>query len=64
MTVGLASVTTGASAAQSTARNIFMPSPRINPGLALKNNVLYMYGGMIEDGDKQCTLSDFYSLGN
>ncbi|XP_014206209.1 kelch domain-containing protein 4 [Copidosoma floridanum] len=42
--------------------NIFMPSPRINPGLAVKHNILYLYGGMYEEGDKQYTLSDFYSL--
>ncbi|XP_014222983.1 kelch domain-containing protein 4-like [Trichogramma pretiosum] len=40
----------------------FTPSPRINPGLAVKNNVLYMYGGLFEDGDKTYTLNDFYSL--
>lgn len=40
-----------------------MPSPRINPGLVVKDNVLYLYGGMFEDGDKQYTLNDFYSLG-
>jgi hypothetical protein len=43
--------------------NIFTPSARINPSLAVKNNILYMYGGMFEDGDKQYTLNDLYSLG-
>ncbi|XP_011499682.1 PREDICTED: kelch domain-containing protein 4 [Ceratosolen solmsi marchali] len=40
----------------------FTPAARINASLAVKNNILYMYGGMIEDGDKQYTLNDFYSL--
>merc|ERR1740137_448400 len=30
--------------------------------MAVKRGVLYMYGGMYEDGDKQLTLNDFYSL--
>ncbi|CAD6232948.1 GSCOCG00007064001-RA-CDS [Cotesia congregata] len=40
----------------------FTPAPRINPGLVVKNNVLYLYGGLYEDGDRQYTLNDFYSL--
>lgn len=43
---------------------VFSPSPRMNAGMAIKHNILYLYGGMIEDGDRQYTLSDFYSLGN
>lgn len=42
--------------------DIFSPCPRINPALAVKNNNLYLYGGMYEDGDKQITLNDFYRL--
>ncbi|XP_047097881.1 kelch domain-containing protein 4 [Schistocerca piceifrons] len=42
--------------------NTFFPSPRINCGLAIKRSVLYLYGGMVEDGDKEFTLSDFYTL--
>ncbi|KAJ8897829.1 hypothetical protein PR048_003182 [Dryococelus australis] len=38
------------------------PSPRMNCGLAIKDGHLYLYGGLVEDGDKQFTLSDFYSL--
>lgn len=45
------------------AQNMFTPSPRMNCGLAVKHGVLYLYGGLVEDGDKQFTLSDFYSLG-
>ncbi|XP_067004041.2 kelch domain-containing protein 4 [Anabrus simplex] len=40
----------------------FVPSPRMNCGLAVKHGTLYLYGGMVEDGDRQFTLSDFYSL--
>ncbi|KAL3275296.1 hypothetical protein HHI36_020063 [Cryptolaemus montrouzieri] len=41
---------------------IFQPCPRINSGLAIKRGVLYLYGGMFEQGDKQITLNDFYSI--
>lgn len=51
---------TSTSTEQST--KIFQPSPRINCGLAIKHGILYLYGGMFEDGDKQITLCDFYSL--
>lgn len=44
-------------------KNIFIPCPRINCGLVVKHNVLYLYGGMFEDGNRQYTLNDFYSLG-
>ncbi|KAI4497425.1 hypothetical protein M0802_007436 [Mischocyttarus mexicanus] len=44
------------------AKSIFVPSPRINPGLVVKNNILYLYGGVLEVGDKQYTFNDFYSL--
>ncbi|XP_069951716.1 kelch domain-containing protein 4 [Cherax quadricarinatus] len=30
--------------------------------MAIKRGVLYLYGGMFEDGDKQLTLDDFYTL--
>ncbi|KAK7068020.1 kelch domain containing 4 [Halocaridina rubra] len=40
----------------------FSPPPRINAGMVVKHNVLHLYGGMYEDGDKQLTLNDFYSL--
>nr|CAD7392510.1 unnamed protein product [Timema cristinae] len=43
-------------------QHLFAPSPRMNCGLVIKDGVLYLYGGLIEDGDKQLTLSDFYSL--
>jgi hypothetical protein len=47
----------------SRARQAFTPSPRMNCGLAVKHGLLYLYGGLVEEGDKQYTFSDFYSLG-
>lgn len=44
------------------APDVFTPLPRINAGMAIKRGVLYLYGGMFEDGDKQLTLDDFYTL--
>lgn len=41
---------------------ILQPSARMNCGLAIKHGTLYLYGGMFEDGDKQITYSDFYSI--
>ena len=41
---------------------VFMPSPRMNALLAVNNGVLYLYGGMFEDGDRQYTFSDFYAI--
>ncbi|KAL0115556.1 hypothetical protein PUN28_010819 [Cardiocondyla obscurior] len=43
-------------------KKIFFPSSRINAGMAVKNNILYLYGGMMEDGNRQYTFSDFYTL--
>ncbi|TGZ54805.1 Kelch domain-containing protein [Temnothorax longispinosus] len=40
----------------------FLPLPRINAGMATKHNILYLYGGIMEEGDRQYTFSDFYSL--
>ncbi|XP_069196076.1 kelch domain-containing protein 4 isoform X2 [Procambarus clarkii] len=51
-----------ASRAEGDATEVFSPPPRINAGMAIKRGVLYLYGGMYEDGDKQLTLNDFYSL--
>lgn len=44
------------------ATKLFNPSPRINSGLAIKHGTLYLYGGMFEDGDKQITFNDLYSV--
>ncbi|XP_035824341.1 kelch domain-containing protein 4 isoform X2 [Aplysia californica] len=40
----------------------FWPSRRMNTALAVKSGQLYMYGGVFEEGDRQLTLSDMYSL--
>lgn len=40
------------------------PHPRMNCGLAIKHGILYLYGGLNEQGEKQLTFSDLYSLGN
>lgn len=40
----------------------FMPSKRMKPCLAMRDGVMYMYGGLYEEGDKQVTLTDFYAL--
>jgi hypothetical protein len=42
--------------------DLFVPCGRMKPCLAVKNGVLYLYGGTYEEGDRQVTLSDFYSL--
>lgn len=39
------------------------PTPRMKPGLVVCKGTLYLYGGVFEEGDKQYTLSDFYSIG-
>ncbi|XP_045149670.1 kelch domain-containing protein 4 isoform X1 [Echinops telfairi] len=38
------------------------PSPRSNAMLAVKQGLLYVYGGMFEAGDRQVTLHDLYCL--
>jgi len=43
-------------------RQIVMPSPRFGAGLVYKSGMLYLFGGLIEDEDKDLTLKDFYSL--
>ncbi|XP_057334866.1 kelch domain-containing protein 4 [Microplitis mediator] len=62
MTLGPAPATPTCSVAAEPKTQVFTPSPRINPGLVVKNNVLYLYGGLYEDGDRQYTFNDFYSL--
>ncbi|CAM9403618.1 unnamed protein product [Choristocarpus tenellus] len=38
------------------------PLPRINPCLAVRGNTLYVYGGMLEVGDREFTLDDCWTL--
>lgn len=62
MTVGAAkSVSTSTSQSNDSAANV--PSPRMKPGLTICKGQLYLYGGELENGSKQYTLNDFYSLG-
>ncbi|XP_075045418.1 kelch domain-containing protein 4 isoform X2 [Mixophyes fleayi] len=38
------------------------PCPRSNTMIAVKQGILFVYGGMFEVGDRQFTLNDLYSL--
>eukprot|EP00039_Didymoeca_costata_P006133 m.87690 g.87690 ORF g.87690 m.87690 type:complete len:506 (+) comp13126_c0_seq2:54-1571(+) len=38
------------------------PSPRMNTHMTLCNGMLYLYGGTVELGSRQLTLSDLYSV--
>ncbi|KAK9727420.1 Kelch repeat-containing protein 3 [Basidiobolus ranarum] len=38
------------------------PSPRYNAMMCVVKNHLYLYGGILEVGDREFTLDDFYSL--
>lgn len=38
------------------------PSCRMNAMLAVKGNILYVYGGQYEIGDREIALSDFHAL--
>jgi len=40
----------------------FVPCPRMNPMLCVRHGTLFLYGGVYEDGDRQVTLSDLYSI--
>ncbi|XP_048515563.1 kelch domain-containing protein 4 isoform X2 [Athalia rosae] len=62
VTVGPSTVVSSPSIQQNQSPDTFSPSPRINPGLVVKHGVLYLFGGMVEDGDRQYTLNDFYKL--
>jgi len=44
------------------ASNVVIPSPRMGTGMCVKHGSLYLYGGLVEDGDKQFTLNDMFSL--
>ncbi|XP_078689823.1 kelch domain-containing protein 4-like isoform X2 [Branchiostoma floridae x Branchiostoma belcheri] len=39
-----------------------VPSPRMNTLMAVKGKILFLYGGVYEEGDKQVTLNDLYAL--
>ena len=38
------------------------PLPRINCAVAIKGNTLYIYGGLVEVGDREVTLDDCWSI--
>lgn len=38
------------------------PLPRINAGMLVERNTLYLYGGLLEVGDREITLDDFWKL--
>lgn len=40
-----------------------VPSPRMKCSMVVCGEQLYLYGGIVEDGSKQTTMADFYSLG-
>ena len=56
-----ASATPGTICSEQTAE-CFVPCPRMNPLMCVQRGTLFLYGGVVEDGDRQITLSDFYSL--
>ncbi|KAJ1525351.1 hypothetical protein ONE63_010168 [Megalurothrips usitatus] len=58
----LSNSTTTGSTENGSSPVVFMPSPRMSCGLVVKHGVLYLFGGMKEDGDRQFTFNDFYSL--
>lgn len=64
VTIGPVSTDTNSTTAcvRKPANNLFQPSKRMNCGLAVKRANLYLYGGMFEDGDKQITYNDLYSV--
>ncbi|CAB4061492.1 Probable phosphorylase b kinase regulatory subunit beta,Phosphorylase b kinase regulatory subunit beta [Lepeophtheirus salmonis] len=56
-------VESGAFTITSTKSNVFTPSPRYGSGLVVKQGLLYLYGGVVEDSkSRQITLRDFYTL--
>lgn len=61
VTMGPASKTVTSTSSE-TKTKPFQPAPRMNSGLTLKHNILYVYGGMYEDGNKQVTFSDLYAI--
>jgi hypothetical protein len=38
------------------------PLPRMNAALVVKGHILYLYGGIVEIGDREVTLDDMWSL--
>ena len=40
----------------------FMPLPRINCGVMVLHNTLYVFGGLLEVKDREITLDDIHSI--
>ena len=65
---GIFTVTVGGAKPKETATSsavyveVTGPSPRMNAAGVICRNQLYVYGGSYEQGSRQYTLSDFYSL--
>ena len=38
------------------------PGPRMNTQLTVRSNVLYLYGGILEQGERSYTLNDLWAL--
>lgn len=38
------------------------PCPRINPAVIIRGSTLYVYGGVVEEGDREITLDDLWAL--
>lgn len=52
-----------ASKTKTKSSSVNVPSQRMKPGLTICKGNLYLFGGEYENGSKQYTLNDFYSLG-
>merc|ERR1711892_1346920 len=52
----------GESLAELKAKDCFIPSQRFGSQMVFKGGSLYLFGGIIESGEKDITLKDFYSL--
>jgi N-acetylneuraminic acid mutarotase len=48
--------------ASSDASSASWPLPRINPGLTVRGNTIYVYGGLLEIKDREYTLDDCWAL--
>lgn len=63
MTVGGSTSNQSSKSKSEKSESFNVPSQRMKPGLAICKGTLYLFGGEYENGDKQYTLNDFYSLG-
>jgi len=59
---GESSTSESKGSAEEKLKDVFIPSARFGSGLAFKGGTLYLFGGTFEDGEKDITLKDFYSL--